>query len=899
MEGESSEEERKEVIIHLSEGKHSSFLSKLRLLLNIILLVGLWKKLFSIRRLREERSLLPLFFFIFCIGINIYFRLFPAYFPQLKKEAEKKVEQLMRDNSSKAVEELYPHLNSLSEEVVIDETVRMMKKDRKKVREQVDKVYKSLKDNFQNEKGRTYLLELDPYHWMRYVKNILNHGYPGDERRGNKSYDTYMLAPIGNEIGKVKFPFYLASFLYKGFTFFFKGMDVESFLFYLPIFYTFLFLSCLYFFCKHFFSDLAGFFTVLFVGLNGLLLQKSCAGWFDYDVFTLFFPLIIVWLIISSLKNKDKLSKLIFYSLSASFFLGVFAYSWVGWWFIFFIIGISFLFGIVNAYLINYSDKEKAKKEIVGYLLSGGIFLIGSILFCGVIAHINLVKDIFASLQYHKWLGSSLSASIWPNTYYTVGELQKVTPEAMVKYLYGRVVFILSLGGMLWIYLKKRREEPDFLNIMFFWVMLMVFVTLKGGVRFIVFVSLPLGIFLGGFVEEISQIVKKEFIEKGQRGMVGFIIFLGFLFWITNLFFKSGYSAASSSYPLMNDSWAKAMRFIRENTPKEAIINSWWDYGNIFEAVGERRVIFDGQSQNTPLAYWMGRVLVNPNEEEAIRILRMMNNASYKTFTFLNQYIKDPFRCYVVLEKLLKLNKEEAKEVLRKEKLPASGIEKVLADLFKKPAPAYFIVEGSMISKMPHIAFLGKWDIKKLYVKKHLSQSKEKVLKGLQEIFGLSSEESNAIYQETVLALSSKKANEALSKRLRFHPPLVKGRKEKNIVYFDGNGLIYNLDTYEAIFYWPPARGYKIPRYVCVFEDGKLKRVNFENSNAEISVLVIKDKDSYSSIFLNGELAGSLFTRLFFFRGKEVKFFEPVYSDDNAKIYVYRIKWEAINEGRI
>ncbi|OQX79753.1 MAG: hypothetical protein B6D56_06430 [Candidatus Omnitrophica bacterium 4484_70.1] len=105
---------------------------------------------------------------------------------------------------------------------------------------------------------------------------------------------------------------------------------------------------------------------------------------------------------------------------------------------------------------------------------------------------------------------------------------------------------------------------------------------------------------------------------------------------------------------------------------------------------------------------------------------------------------------------------------------------------------------------------------------------------------------------------------------------MVKGRKEKNIVYFDGNGLIYNLDTYEAIFYWPPARGYKIPRYVCVFEDGKLKRVSFENSNAEISVL----------------------TRLFFSLGEGVKFFEPVYSDDNAKIYVYRIKWEAINEGR-
>jgi len=72
---------------------------------------------------------------------------------------------------------------------------------------------------------------------------------------------------------------------------------------------------------------------------------------------------------------------------------------------------------------------------------------------------------------------------------------------------------------------------------------------------------------------------------------------------------------------MMNDSWYNLLTNIRNNTHKDSVLNSWWDFGDWFKAVGHRRVIFDGQSQNSPQGYWMAKVLLSPSEEYAMRVL--------------------------------------------------------------------------------------------------------------------------------------------------------------------------------------------------------------------------------------------------------------------------------------
>jgi hypothetical protein len=268
----------------------------------------------------------------------------------------------------------------------------------------------------------------------------------------------------------------------------------------------------------------------------------------------------------------------------------------------------------------------------------------------------------------------------------------------------------------------------------------------------------------------------------------------------------------------------------------------------------------------------------------------MVNNASDRTFDLLNERIKNPFRCIAILEKLLNSKRKDAQDILKKEKIPSRLIKEILDDLYKKPAPGYFIVEKSMIPKMPQISFLGGWDFRKLYVRENVRKGKKEILKDLAKVFGLTPEVSNTLYQEAVLTAIGAGINEGLSQRRKFYTPLTKGKKKGNLIYFD-NGLIYDLNAEGAILFFHEGR-YRIPKYAFVFKDGKITEMNFEDSDADISVLVIAENEEYNSIFLDRELATSLFSRLYFMKGKGLKYFEPFYSDDEAHIYVYRIKWE-------
>jgi dolichyl-diphosphooligosaccharide--protein glycosyltransferase len=831
-----------------------------------------------------DKRLISIVLFLLCVGINIHFRLFPVYFPQLKQKAKKIAETRIWLQAKSKVEQLYSNYHFYAKEEIIKELVKEYnKKDRQ---QKILQGYQDLKSRYQDNNGQTYLLELDSYQWKYYVENILKFGYPGQRKIGNHVYDTYVLPPLGAKVVYAQFPFYLAAFLYKIFTFFFKGFPLAKFLFYLPIFYVLVFLTILYLFSKYVFSDLAAFFTVLFVGLNRLFLQRSCAGWFDYEILALSFSLVIVWCLVFALKRRENIKRLIIYSMLASLFLGLFAYTWVGWWFIFVIVGMFLFLSLINTYLID----PKAKEGILSYLISGIVFLGGSILFCALIPHINLIKTISVHIKNTLNLGTVFSTSIWPNTYYTVAELRKVGPETIVKNLYGLVPFNFSLIGMFWLYIKeKRSQKKDFLYIIFLWTIFMTFASLRG-VRFIVYLSIPLGICLGGFIEEIKELIKRRLEANSGGRTLALVFFLIFILWMGSIFVGSGLGAAQSVYPIMNDDWDKALTYIHENTPQNSIINSWWDYGSIFKERAKRRVIFDGQSQQRPLAFWMARVLLSSDEEKALRILRMVNNASDRTFDLLNEEIADPFRCIVVLERLLNSKKEDVEGILHREKIPSHLIHKILDDLYRNPPPAYFIVEDSMVSKMSHISFLANWDFRKLFVRRNIHKGKGEILKNLSEIFELPHDISTTLYRDAVLTAQGVGLNEGLSQRRKFYSSLVKGNRQDNIVYFD-HGLIYDLNT-EKMFLFHPEGGYKIPISAFIFKDGNFTEINFKDSSISISVMVIVEDGEYSSILLDRELATSLFSRLYFMKGKGLKYFEPFYSDDKARIYVYRIKWE-------
>src|SRR4030042_2276151 len=167
------------------------------------------------------------------LGLNIYFRAFPIYFPQFKKQAKDITEQSIRQEAIKGIYRKFPNFNSLAQDKLINNLIADYRNQNKKfITDKVEQIYRQLKDRYQDPGGQTYLMELDCWHWARYVDNINRTGHPGDEVRKGMQWDRLMLAPGGIYMPWNNFLFYFSSFAYKLFSLF-KTVPLFTFLFYL------------------------------------------------------------------------------------------------------------------------------------------------------------------------------------------------------------------------------------------------------------------------------------------------------------------------------------------------------------------------------------------------------------------------------------------------------------------------------------------------------------------------------------------------------------------------------------------------------------------------------------------------------------------------------------------
>ncbi|MCX5703118.1 MAG: hypothetical protein NT066_01275, partial [Candidatus Omnitrophica bacterium] len=138
----------------------------------------------------------------FCIvlGLNIYFRSFPIFFPQLKTRAREVIYQLITQNIARDVYAKFPQFNPLAKDKVINSRVSEYKKlNAKIINKQIQEGYTQLKGRFQDESGQTYLMELDCWHWAKYVDNVLKLGHPGDKVENGRQIDSLMEAPQGSK----------------------------------------------------------------------------------------------------------------------------------------------------------------------------------------------------------------------------------------------------------------------------------------------------------------------------------------------------------------------------------------------------------------------------------------------------------------------------------------------------------------------------------------------------------------------------------------------------------------------------------------------------------------------------------------------------------------------------
>ena len=80
------------------------------------------------------------------------------------------------------------------------------------------------------------------------------------------------------------------------------------------------------------------------------------------------------------------------------------------------------------------------------------------------------------------------------------------------------------------------------------------------------------------------------------------------------------------------DDYREAYYWIKQNTPKEAKIMSWWDYGYQITGMSNRTVLVDNNTWNNTHIATVGRAMASP-EPEAYRIARSLD-ANYVLVIF-------------------------------------------------------------------------------------------------------------------------------------------------------------------------------------------------------------------------------------------------------------------------
>jgi hypothetical protein len=407
----------------------------------------------------------------------------------------------------------------------------------------------------------------------------------------------------------------------------------------------------------------------------------------------------------------------------------------------------------------------------------------------------------------------------------------------------------------------------------------MLFASFRG-IRFTMFLIVPLGICLGWGLNDIF-----EYFKRISKAWIGFLIIGGICILLIVSYIQKADKIAKSIFPLMDDTWYRVLTIIRDGTPADATLNSWWDFGDWFKVVAKRKVIFDGQSQNVPQAYWMAKALLSSNEDESIGILRMLNNGGNKAFEVIDEYIKDPLKSVLLLESVIPLDPENAKTKLL-DFLPLPAVGRVLNLIFSNPGNGYFIVDPSMQPKISAISYLGNWDFSKVYMVQNFNKKEKKQITDYLIKLGRDNWRVQTLYQEAFL-ISSKDLDNWISRPVLFYSGAVRGQKKGDLVVFD-NGFMYNPN--EQTIY---TNARQIPQSLFLVKQDNLVEVIYTNSNIGLSAMVFKDQDKYKLVLLDRELAGSLFVRLYFLGGSGLDHFSTFIDAEEAgeHIRVFRINW--------
>ncbi len=591
---------------------------------------------------------------------------------------------------------------------------------------------------YEDQSGHPYMYEMDSYYNYRVTKNFIDHGYMGDALVNGREWDWHSYAPSGVPMDYPPLIAYLTALVYK-FLNLFSSIPLLTVCFWLPAFIGPLAGIVAYLFTRRFTNEYGAVAAGILAVTAPFYLTRTVPGWFDTDMFNVFFPLLVTWLFVEAVQCKNIKNRMIL-SISAAFSMFVFALAWNGWQYQFYL--------LVMLCVIYILWRKLKGNEVKNLVYAFAVFFTSTLLLVGVFTgFVNVLKLFAGPLELVNLSGAQSPWAPWPNIYISVSELGKPSFEE-VAFGVGPA-FFAGILGLLWIFrvMINKKLKKQFLSRMswFFYLLLIVWtlvgvISLTEGARFILLLIPPLvvssGIMVGIAVEYLGLLKKSErfSIFRRKKNLIK-ILSLCILLIVTVPAILSVQQTLNDLQPGINDDMWDAALWINNNTSNDTMIISTWSLGHFFSAIADRPVAFDGrtayvetlqsrsfdsaypygsQSPSTSREYWIDHAFATDNQSLSMGIFQMISTSGDLGYITLDKYTGNTTKSVEILNNILGVNKTVALNILvNNYNLNPESAEDVLK--YTHPTnPRQFVVLTYGLSGVKWIFDFGTWDFNKM-----------------------------------------------------------------------------------------------------------------------------------------------------------------------------------------
>ena len=579
---------------------------------------------------------------------------------------------------------------------------------------------------FQDEAGEPYLTEMDSYFYARMARTmaeengirLYNHRLSdplmGPREKGTPSQGDPLLLSI------------LTFWIWKGLSLFFPVSVIQVARWIGPAFGALAAIPAFLYVRKR--TNLSGGVTAgILAGAAIPFVCHSYAGFFDTDSLLGVLPLGMVMAFLAALQERKAGRQAEFSLLSGGCF-GLLSLTWSTFHTYFWLL---ILGGLLSCLLIMAVPSRVPFRRRCTALRGFGMTVGIALLFLWILRGTAGVQTLGSILSTFRSVSGG-GASAYPYAHQYTSEMRAIPGwpggvpalfqggiDTLLNRMGGVLPCLFALAGTLLVllvpFLRKRetgegaRAEERLAGlsetgILVLWLAAGLKLSL-GSQRFAEIAALPFAILAGlgvGYLTGMARgkPVLRRILSAAMPAVCCISVILG------------AWNCAWRNIPSATDTRAEAMEWVREHTPAETALASWWDDGYFNQYTSRRRDLADGGSSSGVLNYYLGHALLSDQPAEAAGLLRMLENSSTAAVSFLTGKGLTGQETAKLLPRLAAMPREEAESLLRLETAlsPEDRIQLLDRTHPRENPPLYLVLSTDLLNKAGALTYFGLWD---------------------------------------------------------------------------------------------------------------------------------------------------------------------------------------------